>query len=117
MSRTVPYLLYDVFTDVPFTGNQLAVSVDPPELTTAECQAIARELNLSETVFVAPGPGGARTRIFTPAAELPFAGHPSLGAALALRDLGLVTDAVTLLEPAGPVPVTILDGLATWPAR
>jgi len=80
------YLLVDVFTDRPLTGNQLAVFTDarglPPELM----QDLAREMNLSETVFVLPseGEGDARIRIFTPSRELPFAGHPTLGAAFVL---------------------------------
>lgn len=113
---TVEYLLYDVFTDTAFTGNPLAVVVDPPELTVEQMQRIARELNLSETVFLstADTPGdGVRTRIFTPATELPFAGHPTIGAALALADLGAVTDSVTLLEGVGPVGVAIDDRFAT----
>lgn len=103
------YHLLDVFTDRPFTGNPLAVLVDPPELTTEQMQTIARELNLSETVFVrSPGDGGAwPTRIFTPGAELPFAGHPTIGTGVLLASLGLVTDGVVLAEPVGDVAVTI----------
>ena len=110
---TVPYLLYDVFTDVPYAGNPLAVVIDPPELSTEDCAAIARELNLSETVFCTPGADGVVTRIFTPGSELPFAGHPTVGAALALHEAGLAGDRVTLLEGVGPVEVGIDDGLAT----
>ena len=110
---TVPYLLYDVFTDTPFTGNPLAVVVDPPSLSTEQCATVARELNLSETVFLRTGDDAVETRIFTPAAELPFAGHPTIGAALALRELGLVDDRVVLAEGVGPVQVTIDDGVAT----
>lgn len=109
----VEYLLYDVFTDTPFTGNPLAVAVDPPTLSTAQMQTMARELGLSETVFCTTGdPAGVPTRIFTPGTELPFAGHPTIGAALALADLGLVTGSVTLVEGVGPVDVVIDDGLA-----
>lgn len=109
------HLLLDVFTDIPFTGNPLAVFVDPGEVSTRQMQLIARELNLSESVFVwspseptAPWP----TRIFTPGSELPFAGHPTIGAAFALAATGrlpIVNDAarVVLDEPAGPVPVSI----------
>ncbi len=115
---TVDYLLYDVFTATAFTGNPLAVVVDPPALTDAQMQTMAKELGLSETVFVATGGPDSvvsevTARIFTPAVELPFAGHPTIGAALALVDGGRVTDSVTLVETVGPVPVAIRDGVAT----
>lgn len=111
---TVDHLRYDVFTDTPFTGNPLAVAIDPPALSTEQMQTMARELNLSETVFLDTTTGaGIGTRIFTPGTELPFAGHPTIGAALALADLGIVTDRVTLLEGVGPVEVSIDDGFAT----
>lgn len=109
------HLLLDVFTDTPFTGNPLAVFVDQGDLPTGSMQAIARELNLSESVFLRPPPqpgGPWPTRIFTPGSELPFAGHPTIGAAFALAASGrlpIVDDAaeVVLDEPAGPVPVSI----------
>jgi trans-2,3-dihydro-3-hydroxyanthranilate isomerase len=106
------YHLLDVFTDRPFAGNPLAVFVDPPELTTEQMQALARELNLSETVVVrSPGEGSAwPTRIFTPGAELPFAGHPTIGTAVLLAELGLVQDRVVLAEPVGDIVVTIEPG-------
>ncbi len=80
------YLLLDVFAERPLQGNQLAVFADGSGLDDGEMQAIARELRLSETVFLlAPeGSSDARVRIFTPAVELPFAGHPVLGAGAAL---------------------------------
>ncbi len=81
------YHVLDVFTDERFLGNPLAVVLDCDELDTARCQAIAREFNLSETVFVsAPRDpvNTARIRIFTPARELPFAGHPTVGTAALL---------------------------------
>ena len=105
------YHLLDVFTDRPFAGNPLAVFVDPPELTTQQMQAIAGELNLSETVFVRP-PADEQawpTRIFTPTAELPFAGHPTIGTAVLLAELGLAADQVLLAERVGDVAVTIED--------
>jgi len=74
------FFTLDVFTDVPFAGNQLAVFPDAQGMPENQLQAIAREFNLSETVFVYPpvDPANtARVRIFTPAAELPFAGHPT----------------------------------------
>lgn len=115
MTATVRYELYDVFTDEPFTGNPLAVAIDPPALDTGQCAAIARELNLSETVFCTTGgTGGVDTRIFTPGGEVPFAGHPTIGAALALDDAGMVTDgSITLHEGIGPVVVDVVDGRAT----
>nr|MDQ2647419.1 PhzF family phenazine biosynthesis isomerase [Myxococcota bacterium] len=84
--RTFRYVLCDVFTDRPLTGNPLAVFTDGRGLSTETQQAIAREMNLSETVFVLPPERGghARLRIFTPRQELPFAGHPVLGTAFVL---------------------------------
>ena len=79
---TLAYEIVDVFTDRPFAGNPLAVVFGAEGLATEQMQALAREFNLSETVFVLPPTQvGAtyRARIFTPAEELPFAGHPSVG--------------------------------------
>lgn len=105
---------YDVFTDRPYAGNPLAVAIDPPALRDDQMQRIAAELNLSETVFVQPRRDGSwRARIFTPAKELPFAGHPTVGAALALADAGLARGSVVLHEGVGPVEVVLEDGLAT----
>ncbi len=100
------YMVLDVFTDSPLAGNPLAVVFDGEELSDAAMQAVAREFNLSETVFVTPARGPAHTaamRIFTPARELPFAGHPTVGTAVALtiRRFGTVEgrqDAVIVLE-------------------
>ena len=82
------YLHLDVFTDQLFAGNQLAVYLDPPpDLSEPVMQAIAREMAFSETTFVfAPAAPGTdyRVRIFTPASELPMAGHPTIGTAFAL---------------------------------
>lgn len=83
------YAVYDVFTDTAFAGNPLAVVFDAEGLSDAAMQAIAREMNLSETVFCLPPENATHTqrlRIFTPAAELPFAGHPTVGAAVALAE-------------------------------
>ncbi len=104
------YHLLDVFTDRAFTGNPLAVFVDPPELTTEQMQTLAGELHLSETVFVrSPAAGGGPwpTRIFTPAAELPFAGHPTVGTAVLLAGLGRVDDRIVLAEGVGDIAVAI----------
>lgn len=110
---TVEYQLWDVFTDVAFAGNPLAVAIDPPRLDDEQMQRMAGELNLSETVFLWPGADGVETRIFTPGSELPFAGHPTIGAALALAAAGLADGSVTLLEVVGPVVVDLDDGHAT----
>ena len=106
--RRFRYVLADVFTDTPLQGNQLAVFTDARDLTSEEMQAIARELNLSESVFVFPPESGGhvRIRIFTPALELPFAGHPILGSAFVLGGpLQLVE--IRLETGAGIVPVTL----------
>ena len=83
------YAIWDVFTAKPLAGNPLAVVLDAGGLTPEEMQAIAREFNLSETVFVLPARLPAHTayiRIFTPFTELQFAGHPTVGAAIQLAD-------------------------------
>ena len=106
----------DVFTDRLFGGNPLAVVSDARALDEARMQRIAREFNLSETVFVLPpaqAPNTRRLRIFTPACERPFAGHPTVGAAFVLASIGAVTlDAprtdIVFEEGVGPVPVSIL---------
>lgn len=80
----------DVFTDQPLSGNPLAVVLDAEDLDAARMQAIAREFNLSETVFVLPPRNPVNTaaiRIFTPQGELPFAGHPTVGAAVLIAQL------------------------------
>jgi trans-2,3-dihydro-3-hydroxyanthranilate isomerase len=84
--RTFRYAVTDVFTDTPLAGNQLAVFTDARGLEEREMQRLAREMNFSETVFVLPPEAGghARMRIFTPTAEVPFAGHPTLGCAFVL---------------------------------
>ncbi|MGI8863788.1 MAG: PhzF family phenazine biosynthesis protein [Solirubrobacteraceae bacterium] len=101
------YVIADVFTDTPLEGNQVAVFLDAAGLSDAQMQRTAREMNLSETVFVLSRTGAdAEIRIFTPATELPFAGHPILGSAFVLgaeRD----EDVVRLRVPAGNVPVTL----------
>jgi len=80
------YVVVDVFTDTPLAGNQLAVFTDAREIPEEQLQPLARELNYSETTFVysPAGDGHVRMRIFTPSAELPFAGHPTLGTAFVL---------------------------------
>ena len=89
--KTLSYEVVDVFTDRPFAGNPLAVVFGADELARDQMQAIAREFHLSETVFVLPPASGGtyRARIFTPTEELPFAGHPSVGAAVTAVRRGL----------------------------
>ncbi|HLY47830.1 MAG TPA: PhzF family phenazine biosynthesis protein [Solirubrobacteraceae bacterium] len=111
------YTVVDVFTDTPLQGNALAVFTDANGMTDELMQRTARELNLSETAFVLSGPGGAdaAVRIFTPADELPFAGHPVLGTAFVLATRAQSTN-VTLATAAGPVPVALRwrDGAVTY---
>jgi len=102
------YVLLDVFTNTPLEGNQLAVFADGRGLDASRMQRLAREMNLSETVFLLPAEegGDARIRIFTPLSELPFAGHPTLGTAFAVGTaLGL--PAVRLETGVGIVPVEL----------
>lgn len=102
------YVVLDVFTDVALEGNQLAVFTDARGVPEGEMQSLARELKLSETVFVLPpaGDGDVSIRIFTPGAELAFAGHPVLGTAIAVGNaLGL--ERVSLETVIGTVPVRL----------
>jgi trans-2,3-dihydro-3-hydroxyanthranilate isomerase len=105
---TFRFVIVDVFTDVPFAGNQLAVFTDAREIPEERLQPLAREINFSETVFVYPaaGDGHARMRIFTPAVELPFAGHPVLGTAFVLGG-PLQLDELWLETGAGIVAVRL----------
>jgi len=105
------YFVYDVFTDQPMAGNPLAVIPDATALPEDALQRITREFNFSESVFLYP-PGDpahtAKVRIFTPTREIPFAGHPTIGTAIALMDLG--HDGPLVLELGiGPLTCT-LDG-------
>jgi trans-2,3-dihydro-3-hydroxyanthranilate isomerase len=102
------FVVADVFTDVPFAGNQLAVFTDARGIPEERLQQLAREINFSETVFVFPpaGEGHARIRIFTPSLELPFAGHPVLGTAFVLA-APLQLDELLLETGAGIVPVRL----------
>jgi trans-2,3-dihydro-3-hydroxyanthranilate isomerase len=105
------YHVVDVFTDRAFAGNPLAVVLGADELSTGAMQALAREFNLSETTFPLPPtqPGADyRLRIFTPSAELPFAGHPSVGSAWLLRSLGRIGDGRVVQEcGAGLLPIDL----------
>jgi trans-2,3-dihydro-3-hydroxyanthranilate isomerase len=126
--RKLPFVQLDVFTSTPLEGNQLAVFPDARGLSDTDMQALAREMNLSETTFIIPrdpaieGEKGVRVRIFTVTEELPFAGHPTLGTAMVLREnamrenaigSGGGTERVVLDLNVGQIPVqfTIRDGL------
>jgi len=121
--RRFPFVQVDVFTSVPLEGNQLAVFPDGRSLSDQQMQALAREMNLSETTFVLPRDAaterqrGVRVRIFTPQEELPFAGHPTLGTAMVMRGSGEAhhseDDELALDLNVGRIPVhfTTRDGL------
>ena len=102
------YVVADVFTDRPLTGNQLAVFTDARELDRETMQALALEVGFSESVFVLPAEaeGDVRIRIFTPRVELPFAGHPVLGAAFVLG-APLQRDLLRLETGAGAIAVEL----------
>jgi len=104
------YVLVDVFTDRKFGGNQLAVFRDGTGIRDELMQAAAKELNLPETTFVVPAVHGGdhKLRMFTPARELPFAGHPTVGTAFVLADSRDAT--LRLEEPVGTLQVTVRDG-------
>jgi trans-2,3-dihydro-3-hydroxyanthranilate isomerase len=103
-----PYFVCDVFTSEPLEGNQLGVFIDGRPFSPAQMQRLAREMNFAETVFLLPprDGGDARLRIFTPGAELPFAGHPVLGTAFVVGT-ALDAGAVTLETAAGLVPIIL----------
>lgn len=105
---TLRYVVADVFTDTPLTGNQLAVFTDARGIASDLMQALALEVGFSETVFVLPAEQGgtARIRIFSPAEEMPFAGHPVLGTAVVLG-APLQRGVVELETGAGIVPVVL----------
>ena len=109
----LPFHTLDVFTSTPYTGNPLAVVLGADGLSDDQMQAITREFNLSETIFVQAPANPAHTakvRIFCPACELPFAGHPTIGCAILLAELaneGDFESEITLEEVAGLVPVQV----------
>ena len=113
MPQSYRYLHYDVFTDEPLSGNQLAVLPDARGLSAERMQAIAAEMAFSETTFVLPpgAPGAdARMRIFTPRAELPMAGHPTVGSTFALAAEGVIApgcEAFTFELGVGPTPLEL----------
>src|SRR6266487_3026835 len=116
MSGTYEFVQLDVFTKTPLTGNPLAIFTDARGLSDQQMQALAREMNLSETTFILPrapeveAEKGKRVRIFTVEEELPFAGHPTLGTALHLYASEPAPNSkkpaqITLDLRAGKIPV------------
>ena len=107
------YLHFDVFTDFPFEGNQLAVFPEPAGLSDEMMQTIAREMNFSESTFIFPPEAAGtnvRMRIFTPAEELPMAGHPTIGSTFAMVTEGVIKpgqDAFVFGLGVGPTPVSL----------
>jgi trans-2,3-dihydro-3-hydroxyanthranilate isomerase len=109
------YLTADVFTDVPFGGNQLAIFPDARGIPEHRLLDVTREFNYAETTFVFPPSDPMHTRrvrIFTPGGEVPFAGHPTVGTAHALAEVGEIvltgeSTRIVLEEKVGPVPVVI----------
>ncbi|HEX9123194.1 MAG TPA: PhzF family phenazine biosynthesis protein, partial [Actinomycetota bacterium] len=104
----VPFRLVDVFCERPLQGNQLCVVPDPVPIDDVAMQALAKEIGFSETTFVSEA-GGDRyaMRIFTPDAELPFAGHPTLGTAFVMVSEGRVTTPLIQVVAAGEIPVEV----------
>lgn len=112
LDQPLPFYIVDVFAESKYTGNQLAVFENAGHLTTSEMQQIAKEMNFSETTFILSPEshnGGYDVRIFTPAKELPFAGHPTLGTAYVLQQMILrqLLPQIKLNLPVGQIPVTI----------
>jgi trans-2,3-dihydro-3-hydroxyanthranilate isomerase len=115
------FITVDVFTDKKFGGNPLAVVLDGRELVTDQMQSIAAEFNLAETTFILPPKESLHTaevRIFTPRAEMPFAGHPNIGTAFVLATLGsafgrVVSDSLTFEEKAGLVKLDLIRDKAS----
>ena len=115
MRKRLQMVQVDVFTSTPLEGNSLAVFLDASELSADEMQALAREMNLSETTYILPASSNAqaatratRVRIFTVQEELPFAGHPTLGTAFVLRGSSGVSEIALDLD-VGRVPVSFQD--------
>lgn len=114
--KSYRYRVVDVFTSEPMQGNPLAVFLDGAGLSTEQMQKIARELNLSETVFLFPSTRpdcAARLRIFTPGKEMDFAGHPTVGTAYMLLQEGFVpkgTERFAVEENVGPISITVDRG-------
>jgi trans-2,3-dihydro-3-hydroxyanthranilate isomerase len=115
----LPFHILDVFAEKKYAGNQLAVFRDAGDLSSAEMQHIAREINFSETTFILtgePNKGGFDVRIFTPREEVPFAGHPTLGTAYIINQEMLQGKApnVALNLKVGQIPVTFSTEGTCW---
>lgn len=111
MQKNYGFKIVNVFAETPFGGNPLAVFFDAQGLSDTEMQLIARQMNLSETVFVLPSDiADARLRIFTPAYELPFAGHPVLGSAAVLHKERQLAENFVLETQAAPISIQYLEG-------
>ncbi|HUK92283.1 MAG TPA: PhzF family phenazine biosynthesis protein, partial [Blastocatellia bacterium] len=119
--KSAKYVIADVFTNKQFGGNQLAVFIDARDMDSELMQDIAREINYSETTFLLPPKAGGdrQVRIFTPARELPFAGHPLVGSGYVvvsehMKDWSTPTTHVTLETGVGMIPVSVRteNGLA-----
>lgn len=111
------YYITDVFGSEPYSGNQLATFIHDGSLAPEKMQKIAREINFSETTFIdTSAPGKFNVRIFTPAEEIPFAGHPTLGTAQIIRNHLLTEpqDRLTLDLKVGPVPVSFAEDGTIW---
>ena len=116
--RQYDFRLVNVFAESPLAGNPLCVFEDARDLDGATMQALALQFNLSETTFILPSAGASsRVRIFTPAFEMPFAGHPTLGTAHVIRDLLSAGNALTLEMTAGIIPVTAQGDVWTLQAN
>jgi len=107
------FYIVDVFAETRYAGNQLAVFTEAAHLSTQQMQAIAREINFSETTFIRssePQQGGFDVKIFTPTKELPFAGHPTLGTAFVLQQaiVQQPVEQIHLNLPVGQIPVTLI---------
>jgi len=112
------FRVVNVFAESPLAGNPLCVFEDARGLDTTTMQALALQFNLSETTFVLPSSNAtAQVRIFTPAFEMPFAGHPTLGTAHVVRAIAGAGDAVTLEMKAGVIPVTATGDVWTLVAN
>ncbi len=112
MMTNIPFVILDVFATGKYTGNQLAVCLDAGGLADLQMQQIAREINFSETTFITNPKlvnSGYNTRIFTPATELPFAGHPTLGTAFAIQQelIKEPIDRLNLNYQVGQIPVDL----------
>ena len=119
--RTYRYRLVNVFVEsgtATFGGNPLCVFENAHGLSSAEMQALTAQFNLSETTFILPRENQPpQVRIFTPAFEMPFAGHPTLGTAAVVHAVGLGGESLTLSMKAGEIPVQLQDGAWTFTAN